>query len=299
MPFGRLDDKANGNAKLLALTDSAWRMWGCGLIYCQDNLTDGYIPTHAIHAFGVRAKNKDAIAAELCRVMVPNKGPLWHVVKGGFQIHDYLDWNDSKEEILKARAGAKDRIARFRERDRLEREALQQRVRDAEQNADPDGARNALQDGEHLGEQHAHDVVRGSGDLKEERTVARFPAAHPGAGVLAGALPREHLKHAACDPTYSLCVPQAVHAKLLSKLAPKHGGDRDAASDALKAWYPVVWATLPSGFVMGEEFKFWQGQFDAVYASPNAASTARPHEPKSTVPSADRTAEYLRRQRQG
>ena len=116
MSWGRLDDKANGNAKLLALSDAAWRMWGAGLIYCQDNLTDGFIPDHAIYAFGVRARNKVAIADELCRALVPNKGPLWHKTEGGFQVHDYLDWNDAREKVLAEREKSGDRLKRFRKR---------------------------------------------------------------------------------------------------------------------------------------------------------------------------------------
>lgn len=114
MPWGRLDDRANGDAKLLALSDAAWRMWGCGLIYCQFNLTDGFIPEHAIHTFGVRAKNKDVVADELCRTLVPGKGPLWHRVEGGFQVHDFLDWNDSREKVEADRQGSKGRWQRYK-----------------------------------------------------------------------------------------------------------------------------------------------------------------------------------------
>lgn len=114
MPWGRLDDQANGNAKLLILSDAAWRMWGCGLIFCQANLTDGFIPEHAIHSFGVRARNKPAVADELCKSLVPGKGPLWHKVDGGFQIHDYLDWNDSKDKILADREKSFRRLQKHR-----------------------------------------------------------------------------------------------------------------------------------------------------------------------------------------
>lgn len=116
MPWGRLDDRANGNAKLLALSDAAWRMWGCALIYCQANLTDGFVPAHALDTFGVRARNKKAVAEELCRPLVPGKGPCWHKVAGGYLFHDYLDWNDSREKILHERAIAEARKKRFEDR---------------------------------------------------------------------------------------------------------------------------------------------------------------------------------------
>lgn len=116
-------------------------------------------------------------------------------------------------------------------------------------------------------------------------------------GVLAGSLPKNHNHHAACDETFSRCVPQAVHDKLVNKLAPKHDGNRQAAATALQAWYQVVWQSLPADFVIGEEFKFWQSRFDLDFASTDQA-VAKRNEPTSTVPRADKTAEYLRRQGQ-
>lgn len=85
-----------------------------------------------------------------------------------------------------------------------------------------------------------------------------------------------HLDHVVCDDALSYCVPSAVHHKLADLLAPKHGGDREAAKEALLAWYPVVWAKLAPEFVMGDAFKFWQGQFDAMYATPRATAADPP-----------------------
>jgi hypothetical protein len=133
MPWGRLDDQANRSPKLLALSDPAWRMWGCGLIYCNEELTDGFIPAHMIETFGVKAAGKKKIAKELCTKLVPGKDSLWHEVPGGYQVHDYLDWNDSREEVLKKRASGKDRQQRYRER-----------KGDASHHASSDASRDAL-----------------------------------------------------------------------------------------------------------------------------------------------------------
>jgi uncharacterized protein YdaU (DUF1376 family) len=92
----------------------------------------------------------------------------------------------------------------------------------------------------------------------------------PGGGPIIGRNP--HLDHAACDPTLSYCVPSAVHRRLADSLAPRHGGDRDAAKAALQAWYPTVWATLPLDFTIGNEFKFWCARFDVAFATPDAAT---------------------------
>jgi hypothetical protein len=118
-------------------------------------------------------------------------------------------------------------------------------------------------------------------------------------GVLAGSLPRDHISHAACDPTLSRCVPAAVHAKLKGLLAPKFGGDRDKADAVLRAWYDAVWLSLPADFVMPDAFRFWQPRFDAEFASIDTAVPRGKPEPVSTVPNVSRTEEYLRRQREG
>jgi uncharacterized protein YdaU (DUF1376 family) len=107
-------------------------------------------------------------------------------------------------------------------------------------------------------------------------TIARVGPAFRTDGATAGMNPKDHLRHAVCDDTYSRCVPAAVHTKLRDLLAPKYGGDRHAAGDALRDWYVAVWATLPAEFVMGEAFKFWQGRFDAAFATVDATSNRKP-----------------------
>lgn len=288
MPFGRLHEEAAGDSKLLALSDAAWRMWGMGLIYCQKNLTDGFIPAGAIFVWGIRAKQPHRTAEELCTPQVSGKAALWEHAADGYQVHDYLQWNDSKDDILKGRAEGKERIRRWRENDRIKREELEciaSRV--GEQN----GSRNALQDASRT----RSDVVRGTWDLKKEEDPEKTRTPRSGGSVLAGALPREHLTHVLCDPTFSRCVPSAVHAKLKNLLAPRFRGDREQADTALRAWYPTVWAALAEDFVMGEAFKFWQSRFDPAFASTDGPVSGA----RTPAPNVDSTAEYLRKHRAG
>jgi len=113
MAWGRLHDRALGNVKLLKLSDGAWRMWGCALIHCQDNLTDGFVDAEVIETFRVRA-NRAAVIRELTLSRVTGKAPLWKVVRGGYQIHDYLDWNPSAASIRKSRERNANRQKRWR-----------------------------------------------------------------------------------------------------------------------------------------------------------------------------------------
>lgn len=131
-------------------------------------------------------------------------------------------------------------------------------------------------------------------DRKEEKN-AQARVSRSGGSVLSGSLHRDHLDHAKCSLNFAWCVPNRVHATLAGKLAPKHGGDVDAAKDALLAWYPTVWASLPEGTVLGDAFKFWGPRFDAAFAS--TVTVSAPSKPRNCqhVPTCVDDVEHTRR----
>ncbi len=109
----RLHDGAMGSLKIVRLSNAAFRLWIKGLCYCQLNLTDGLIPREALH--GLEAKRAEVDM--LCRVLVDGKQALWEPIAGfGFKVHDYLDFNDSKEAVEKKRLDAKQRVSDSRAR---------------------------------------------------------------------------------------------------------------------------------------------------------------------------------------
>lgn len=77
--------------KFLAAGPAASWLWLCGLGYCQDGLTDGFIPKSAIEFLGVKGAAK--LAPKLVAV------GLWEEDRDGWQMHDYLDHNKSAKEI--------------------------------------------------------------------------------------------------------------------------------------------------------------------------------------------------------
>lgn len=93
--------------------------------------------------------------------------------------------------------------------------------------------------------------------------------------VLAGQLPRDHLKHSACSENHAWCVPTSVHYKFRGLLQPKYGGSLQKAGEALETWYPTVWSSLPADFVMSDAFKFWQPRFDDHFASKDTPRNSR------------------------
>lgn len=106
MAWVRIHDGAMGHPKVIGMFD--WRdpfhVWIWGLSYCQTHLTDGFITAVAVPKMGQKA------AANL----VARR--LWEAAEDGWQVHDYLDWNDTRDAVMKKRNEAKDRMAAARER---------------------------------------------------------------------------------------------------------------------------------------------------------------------------------------
>lgn len=104
MPWVRIHDAALTHPKIVGLSDRAFRLWVWGLSYAQQHLTDGFLPQPALPTGMKRAV-----------VALTTQG-LWTALDRsvGFQIHDYLDWNDSRETIQTKRDGARNALHRHR-----------------------------------------------------------------------------------------------------------------------------------------------------------------------------------------
>jgi hypothetical protein len=110
MPWVRLDEHAINHVKLLALSDGAFRLWVEGLAHCQKHLTDGAISSAAVRGFRYA---KPGRITELT-TSVGRAAPLWCPAAEGFEVHDYLAWNEDKATVLRKRAKARGRMQRLR-----------------------------------------------------------------------------------------------------------------------------------------------------------------------------------------
>lgn len=113
MPWVRIDENAIDHPKFLALSANAFRLWFEGQAYCQKHLTDGIIPRQALKGFRYYSP---ASFKMLTSALVSGKQPLWIVNQVGVRVHDYFDWNDSREVVLKSRQEAQDRKRRWRDK---------------------------------------------------------------------------------------------------------------------------------------------------------------------------------------
>ena len=102
MAWTRIDDKFYENSKILDAGPLGAHLYIAGLIHCNAKRTDGFIADCFISGIGGDAFDSKRFAKKL----VENK--LWDRVEGGYQVHDFLQFNKSKEEIERLNFARKD-----------------------------------------------------------------------------------------------------------------------------------------------------------------------------------------------
>lgn len=96
MSWVRTSDDAPDHPKLIGLTDAAYALWHRALSYCNRQLTDGFVPSGAVPALSRSTKPLDA-AKELVTAK------LWEIADGGFQVHDFADYQPSRASVEEER----------------------------------------------------------------------------------------------------------------------------------------------------------------------------------------------------
>ncbi len=260
----RVEENAMDSPKFIAIGDRAWRLWCEGGTYCQKHLTDGLIPVKALRGFRYYSK---AAMTELVAVNVPDKAPLWHLDGEFVRVHDYLDWNDTRERVLANRKAGKDRLDKWRS-----------------EQAKKQGGKRPHETPYQTPHETACDVASKQNGTEQNNPPERAPeeSVTPpravrgfGSGVMAGGLPREHLRHAYCGRK---CVPDFLHGEFVQSVG---GADPNAA---VRQFYADVIDGIPDDQPIGDEpVKFWRAQFAARFGSVapagktagNAAAAAR------------------------
>ncbi len=96
MSYVKVETSVPRQQKFLAVGPAAAWLWLCGVAYCQDGLTDGFIPREAINSLGV--------PKPLPLVSRLVQARLWHEEADGWRIHKYLDHNNSAEHIRRVQS---------------------------------------------------------------------------------------------------------------------------------------------------------------------------------------------------
>ena len=130
MVWVKLDDQFTENPKVVQAGPLAGWLHVCGLVYCGRNLTDGFIPAVMVPRLatfdhigittggmaGMFEFGHDIEHAELVDQLIAVG--LWEETDGGYVIHDYLDYNPSKADVLAERQANAKRQKEFQERRR-------------------------------------------------------------------------------------------------------------------------------------------------------------------------------------
>lgn len=112
MAWIRLSDDYNDHPKFDNLSDGAFRLWHQAMGYCRKFKTDGLIPSASVRKFKAFSTKRQG---ELMTPWQIDENPLWWPVEAfGIRVHDYLEWNLSKEEEAKEADAAAKRMRRLR-----------------------------------------------------------------------------------------------------------------------------------------------------------------------------------------
>lgn len=116
MVWFKVDDSFPTHRKVLAIPRGPRRLAAIGAwtlvgAWVAGNSNDGHVPEDVLSDFAVTPK----VATDLVTA------GLWRRVPDGYEVHDFLDYNPSKEKVDADRAAAAERQRRGRERQKMSR----------------------------------------------------------------------------------------------------------------------------------------------------------------------------------
>ena len=98
MTWVKVDDGFRHHPKAIRIGPLGRDLFVCGLGYCAENLTDGFIPDDMVPHLAPGQSHPTKIVARLLLA------GLWtREEEGGYHVHDYLAYNPSREQVLQDR----------------------------------------------------------------------------------------------------------------------------------------------------------------------------------------------------
>jgi hypothetical protein len=138
MTWLKLDDKFVRHPKVQGLSDSAFRLHMAAMGHCAEYATDGRVKSHVVATLTAHPDK-----APLVKEMVD--AGLWEEMVGGWEIHDFLQYNPSAEQIKTRRKEWRERQDKRRESRRdtereSERDSLRESGTGTGSGSDPEGS---------------------------------------------------------------------------------------------------------------------------------------------------------------
>ena len=109
----KVDDKLWGSPKWLALNSGPRALWVSAGAWSGDQLTDGFVPSYVLPVLGGSRKDAGSLVAV----------GLWENAEGGFNFHDWADYQVSRDAVMTKRDAESQRKADWRAKKASERES--------------------------------------------------------------------------------------------------------------------------------------------------------------------------------
>lgn len=100
----KLDDGFAQHPKILGISDGALRSLIASMCHCARYLTDGHVSDAVVRTIASTKIRRELVSAG-----------LWDEAAGGIGVHDFGDWNPSREQVDAKRASDRERQRRHRE----------------------------------------------------------------------------------------------------------------------------------------------------------------------------------------
>lgn len=114
MAWVKIDDGFADHPKMARVGPLGMALQVAALCYCNRYLTDGFIPKAVatrLISFDDLARPEDVISSLV-------SAQVWEEVEGGYLVHDYLEYQPSREQVLAEREKSRQRVQRHRQRQR-------------------------------------------------------------------------------------------------------------------------------------------------------------------------------------
>lgn len=275
MAWLKIDDRVRTHPKIVEAGPVAAWVWFCGICYCREHLTDGFISDKMLATLvpGLVSmkKSADALVA----------AGLWHRAERGYQVHDFLDWNPSRTAVEAQRAADRARKGTGLPSDSRQIPAGtpldSSRTRDAHRGS-PSVSTPA--------------VVGFSEESPRETTPRRVSVVAKASAlgiVQPGPWERQHASHAfRSDFCGWVCLPQSVVDGWVGR-AVHAGSTPDEARDSVLAWALSVKAQWVGRDAPGDDiFEFWRNEWKRTHGSNKPVSSPAFADPLAGLREAER-----------
>lgn len=160
MPFFQVDDQFHSHPKTAWLSDAAVALWTRAGSHCAAYLTDGFVDSDTVKRLGGKPKAIE----QLLTVRAPFSSPLWYRVEGGFQFHDWDNYQPTSEDVKENRRKARERMRAVRANKARTFDGSSAEVRVAQSSPSQSKPLNHLSNVSHLPER--------AGEIDQTRVIA-------------------------------------------------------------------------------------------------------------------------------